>query len=104
MSELSFIRNIYEDKPNIKDDIENLKSWTEKQPHFPKIDKGYLVYFVDSCYYSGEKAKLALDNFFTIRTLCPEMFQFKGFDEFKQAAAVTYIVLEKQISFWRFDF
>lgn len=100
MSGLS-VENIYDAKPNLKNDIEKLREWVQKQPHFPEFDERYLVYFVDSCYYSLEKTKVALDNFLTTRSLCPEMFHFNGMVEFKETAAVVYVVkvLERKNGF-----
>lgn len=91
MSGLNNTENNYKTNPNLEKDVKKLKDWLEKQPHLPNIDESRLIFFVHNCYNSVEKAKSALDNYLTIRTLCPEMFCYKSHDEFKQAASVAQV-------------
>ncbi|XP_071561102.1 alpha-tocopherol transfer protein-like [Temnothorax nylanderi] len=61
--------------PELKmSDLQMLKDWMEKQPHLPRIEMVYLVMFLHSNYYRIEPTKKTIDNFFTIRTLLPEVF------------------------------
>ncbi|XP_011705930.1 PREDICTED: uncharacterized protein LOC105461144, partial [Wasmannia auropunctata] len=61
--------------PELKmSDLQMLKDWMEKQPHLPRIEMLYLVLFLHSNYYRIEATKKTIDNFFTIRTLLPEVF------------------------------
>lgn len=61
--------------PELKmSDLQMLKDWMEKQPHLPRIEMLYLVMFLHSNYYRIEPTKKTIDNFFTIRTLLPEVF------------------------------
>ncbi|KAL6256812.1 hypothetical protein P5V15_011752 [Pogonomyrmex californicus] len=61
--------------PELKmSDLQMLKDWMEKQPHLPRTEMLYLVMFLHSNYYRIEPTKKTIDNFFTIRTLLPEVF------------------------------
>ncbi|XP_011867759.1 PREDICTED: uncharacterized protein LOC105561954 [Vollenhovia emeryi] len=55
-------------------DLQMLKDWMEKQPHLPRVEMLYLVMFLHSNYYRIEPTKKTIDNFYTIRTLFPEVF------------------------------
>lgn len=69
------VATIYKNDPKLKkDDVTSLINWISNQPHLPKITEMQAILFIHSCYYSLEKAKNALDTFFTLRTMCPELF------------------------------
>ncbi|KYQ49139.1 Alpha-tocopherol transfer protein-like protein [Trachymyrmex zeteki] len=55
-------------------DLQILKDWMEKQPHLPRVEMLYLILFLHSNYYRIEPTKKTIDNFYTIRTLLPEVF------------------------------
>ncbi|XP_067015756.1 alpha-tocopherol transfer protein-like [Anabrus simplex] len=55
-------------------DLEYLQDWMRKQPHLPKLTDEQLVPFLHSNYYSLEKTKTTIENYFTIRTHAPDMF------------------------------
>ncbi|XP_077285833.1 uncharacterized protein LOC143911003 [Arctopsyche grandis] len=60
----------------IDDSIEVLKSWFKTQPHFPKVELSYLLYwrYVIAANGSIEKSKTKIENFFTVRSLAREYF------------------------------
>lgn len=90
MSLDSIIHSLYEKNPKLKkEDIDKLKEWEEKQPHLPKSSEFILIMFLHSCYYSIQQAKITIDNFYTTKTLCPELLLYKGIEAVKKEAAVS---------------
>ncbi|CAK1542166.1 unnamed protein product [Leptosia nina] len=55
--------------------IQEMRTWLNAQPYLPKdnIDDIFLLRFVHSCYYDIDKAKIAMEFFFTLRLACPEL-------------------------------
>ncbi|KAH0818268.1 hypothetical protein GEV33_004523 [Tenebrio molitor] len=65
----------FKDKDLKKDDVITFMSWVKKQPHLPKINGEYDIKLARNFLKWNEAAKAAIDNFFTIKTHCPEFFR-----------------------------
>lgn len=66
---------MYQKDPLLKkEDVEKLLDWLGGQHHLPKITEEEAIFFLSSCYYSDEAAKITIDNFYTMKTLSPEVF------------------------------
>ncbi|XP_017106004.2 alpha-tocopherol transfer protein [Drosophila bipectinata] len=79
-------------------DLEALRNWLSKQPHLKaRQDDQFLVGFLRGCKFSLEKTKSKLDNFYTIKTLMPELFGNRTMDEKNIALCRTgtYVRLPK---------
>ncbi|XP_046400464.1 alpha-tocopherol transfer protein-like [Ischnura elegans] len=56
------------------DDIRHLRDWLPKQPHLPPITNEQLSTFLHACYYSLERTKKTIDQYYTVRAAVPELF------------------------------
>lgn len=57
-----------------KADIEYIREWMTKQPHLPKVTDSEIVLFLHSNYYSLERTKATIEQYYTLRTHVPEFF------------------------------
>lgn len=70
-----------EDVDTRQSDLEHIKEWLLKQPHFPDTwDENRMMTFLRGCKFSLEKTKKKLDMYFTMRTACPEFFSNRDID------------------------
>lgn len=78
------IKEIYKSNPNLKkSDIDQLREWIKKQPHLPDVTEEQLIWILHSCYFRMELAKTTIDNYFTFRTMSPEMFYLPSVEHLK---------------------
>ncbi|KAI5722140.1 hypothetical protein M8J76_004290 [Diaphorina citri] len=60
------------------DDILNIKQWLNHQLHIPALSDEFILLFLHSCYYSIERTKDTIDNYFTVRAQCSDLFKGRG--------------------------
>ena len=69
------IEEEFKRNPELKEeDLQHLRDWCSKQPHFPEIGDNELIIFLHSNYYRLEPTKVTIENFLTCRTHVPEFF------------------------------
>lgn len=59
---------------NRKKELQKVRTWLATQPHLPELNDEYIYLFLHGCYYSVEKAKTCIENYFTIRSNTPMLF------------------------------
>ena len=71
------VKNLNEDPKRRDADVKHIKSWIKQQPHLDKYvrqDDEFILHFLRGTKFSLEKTKEKLENWNTIRNLCPEFF------------------------------
>ncbi|KAB0791295.1 hypothetical protein PPYR_03095 [Photinus pyralis] len=57
-----------------REDVAYLKEWLLRQPHLPQLRELDIMAFLQSCDFSIEMTKVTIDNYYTIKTFCREVF------------------------------
>lgn len=69
------IEQLDEDPERIESDISVLKDWILKQPHLnARTDDQFLIAFLRGCKYSLVATKNKIEQFYTLKSLIPEMW------------------------------
>lgn len=66
------------------DAIDAIRTWLSFQPHLPKLSDETIMLFLHSCYYSLERTKDTIENYYTLRGKCPEFFSNWNFDDLQE--------------------
>lgn len=69
-----FYHGLHEVPQGKTKELQKIRNWLLTQPHLPEISDDYIYVFLFSCYFSIERAKSAIEHYFSIRTNHPEIF------------------------------
>ncbi|KAK5638640.1 hypothetical protein RI129_012935 [Pyrocoelia pectoralis] len=58
-----------------REDVQMIKEWLGKQPHLPEMEEFEIITILLSCNYSVELTKVTIDNYYTLKSLTPEIFR-----------------------------
>ncbi|XP_031358813.1 alpha-tocopherol transfer protein-like [Photinus pyralis] len=91
------VEKVYEKTEGLKrEDVRHLREWMGKQPHLPQVTDLDIIFFLHSCYYSIERAKISIENYYTCLTASREVFGRKDPEEFRKCLQeAAYIPLPK---------
>ncbi|XP_031343658.1 retinol-binding protein pinta-like isoform X1 [Photinus pyralis] len=68
-------QDLNEDSVSVQNDLEKIREWLKKQPHLNvRDDDASLLIFLRSSKYSIQRTKEKLDNYYSMITLLPEIF------------------------------
>lgn len=69
------MEELYKKFPELKTtDISQIREWTEKQPHLPKVTDQEIAICLHARNFSIESAKTLIENLYTVRTHVKELF------------------------------
>ncbi|XP_049767640.1 alpha-tocopherol transfer protein-like [Schistocerca cancellata] len=87
-------QDLNEDPRRRGEDIKHIRDWLSKQPHIKaRTDDAWLLAFLRGCEFSLERTKERLDNYYTLRSLMPEVFDNRDPLSKELVAAVSARVL-----------
>ena len=73
-----------EDPKLIESDLQAFKEWIEQQPHLKaRTTDQFLIAFLRGCKYSLEKAKLKLDNYYSLKEKYPDFLKRPNMEDEK---------------------
>ncbi|KAJ3648374.1 hypothetical protein Zmor_020184 [Zophobas morio] len=73
------VETLYSQDENLKKkEVNELIAWADQQKHLPKINEIQAILFLRRCNYQSETSKNLIDLYFTVKTLCPELFSGKN--------------------------
>lgn len=77
-----------------KQQIEEIKTWLITQPHLPVMTDTSVLRFLHSNYYDVDKAKVTIENYYTMRTRFRDLFSNPDLlsDDFQNAMAFADFV------------
>lgn len=66
-----------------RDDVVSIQEWRKAQPHLPNTTDSEIALFLHASYFNVVKCKKRIDDYYTLRTKCPQVFnnrKIKGED------------------------
>uniref|UniRef100_A0A1B6KRS7 CRAL-TRIO domain-containing protein n=1 Tax=Graphocephala atropunctata TaxID=36148 RepID=A0A1B6KRS7_9HEMI len=87
-----FLRNKVEIPKGKEMDVQNIRNWLVHQPHLPKLTDEHILMFLHSCYYSGERTKETIDNYYTVRAQCMDLFGGRDWSKLKELWKTMYVM------------
>ncbi|XP_045467228.1 alpha-tocopherol transfer protein-like [Harmonia axyridis] len=60
--------------PDKKKELQKVRAWLLTQPHLPDISDEYIFLFLHACFYSVDRTKICIENYFTLRSSTPMIF------------------------------
>ncbi|KAK9875984.1 hypothetical protein WA026_011084 [Henosepilachna vigintioctopunctata] len=60
--------------PDKKKELQRVRTWLNTQPHLPEISDEFIFLFLHACFWSVDRTKVCMENYFTIRSSSPLLF------------------------------
>jgi len=87
-----FLKKMVEIPKGKEMDVQNIKNWLIHQPHLPKLTDEHILMFLHSCYYSGERTKETIDNYYTVRAQCLDLFGDRDWKKLEKLWKSMYLM------------
>jgi len=75
-----FFDGLKEHPPGRKKDLQKMRNWLAAQSHLPEISDEFIYLFLHACYYNQDRARHALDSYFSLRSRTPALFSNRDVD------------------------